>query len=132
MKKCIFFVIICAIATVTSAQQADTTVVFNKSVHDFGAIVKSDGTKTYLFEFTNKGRHPVTIQNVTSSCGCTTPDWSKEPVAPGAKGFVKVSFAPSGTGAFEKTVTVNIAGGNPGVFVLHIRGNVTASTEKQQ
>ena len=131
MKKGIFFVVVCAIATVANAQQADTTVVFNKLVHDFGVIVKNDGTKTYSFEFTNKGRQPVTIQNVTSSCGCTTPDWTKEPVAPGAKGFVKVSYEPSGTTAFDKTVTVNIAGGSPGVVVLHIRGNVTASTGKQ-
>ena len=131
MKKCIFFVIICAIAKMASAQQADTTVVFHKLVHDFGVIVKSEGTRTYSFEFTNKGSQPVTIQNVTSSCGCTTPDWTKEPVVPGEKGFVKVSYAPSGITAFNKTVTVNIAGGSPGTVVLHIRGNVTASTEKQ-
>ena len=131
MKKSIFFVFVCAITTVANAQQADTTVVFNKLVHDFGAIVKSDGTKTYSFEFTNKGSQPVTVQNVTSSCGCTTPDWTKEPVAPGDKGFVKVSYAPSGITAFDKTVTVNMVGGSPGVIVLHIRGSVTASTEKQ-
>ena len=131
MKKCIFFVIVCAIAPMASAQQADTTIVFHKLVHDFGAIAKSDGTKTYLFEFTNTGRQPVSIQNVTSSCGCTTPDWTKEPVAIGAKGFVKVSYVPSGTTIFDKTVTVNITGGNPEVVVLHIRGSVTASTEKQ-
>jgi len=131
MKKCIFFVIVCAIASVANAQQADTTVVFNKLVHDFGVIVKSEGTKTYSFEFTNKGSQPVTIQNVTSSCGCTTPDWTKQPVVPGEKGFVKVSYAPSGITAFKKTVTVNIVGGSPGAVVLHIRGNVTASTEKQ-
>ena len=126
MKKGILFIIVCAIANMVHGQQADTTIVFNKLVHDFGAIAKSDGAKTYSFEFTNKGSQPVTIQKVTSSCGCTSSDWTKEPVAPGKKGFVKVSYTPSGTTAFTKTITVNIAGGSPETFVLYIRGNVTA------
>ena len=131
MKKVFVFLIVCTIANMVYAQQTDTTVVFNKLAHDFGAIVNSDGVQTFTFEFTNKGAQPVTIQKVTSSCGCTTPDWTKEPVAPGKKGNVKVSFNPSGETTFHKSVTVNIAGGNPEVVVLHIRGNVTVSSEKQ-
>ena len=130
MKKVFVFIIVCTIANMVYAQQSDTTVVFNKLAHDFGAIANSDGVQTYSFEFTNKGAQPVTIQKVTSSCGCTTPDWTKEPVAPGKKGNVKVSFNPSGEASFHKSVTVNVAGGSPEVIVLHIRGNVTVSSAK--
>ena len=125
MKRGIFLFIVCAIATMTYAQQADTTVVFNKLTHDFGVIVKSNGSQTYSFEFTNKGSHPVSIQKVTSSCGCTSTGWTKEPVAPGQKGYVEVSYNPSGITAFNKSVTVNIAGGSPEVVVLRVQGKVT-------
>jgi hypothetical protein len=122
MKKGIIFILVCTIANMVYAQKADTTVVFNKLVHDFGTIVIRDGVQTYSFEFTNKGSHPVTIQKVTSSCGCTTSGWTKEPVAPGAKGYVKVSYTPSGITTFNKSITVNLTGGSPEVIVLQIRG----------
>ena len=124
MKKSILFIIVCAIASMAHAQQSDTTIVFNKLVHDFGTIVKNDGAQTYSFEFTNKSSHPITIQKVTSSCGCTTSGWTKEPVVPGAKGYVNVTYNPSGSTTFNKSVTVNIAGGTPEVFVLQIQGKV--------
>jgi hypothetical protein len=129
MKKVFMFLIICSLTNWVHAQQADTTVVFDKLTHDFGVIVKSDGIQSYTFEFTNKSDQSVTIQNVTSSCGCTTPDWTKEPVAPGKKGTVKVSYTPSGTAPFRKSVTVSIAGGNPKTVTLHISGSVTDSPQ---
>ena len=125
MKKVILFIFACTIANLVGAQQADTTIVFNKLAHDFGAITSVDGGQEFSFEFTNRGTQPVTIQKVTSSCGCTTSGWTKEPVAPGKKGYVKVTYQPSGITAFSKTVTVNISGGKPETVVLHIKGNVT-------
>ena len=57
-----------------------------------------------------------------ASCGCTTPDWSKEPIAPGKKGFVKASYNPAGRpGNFNKSVTVT---SNQGTQVLYIKGQV--------
>ena len=123
--------IVCFVVNMVYAQQADTTVVFNKLVHDFGTVVKDDGAQSYSFEFTNKGNNPVTIQKVVSSCGCTTSGWTKQPVSPGKKGYVKVTYTPSGVTTFNKSITVNIAGGNPEAFVLHIRGNVTAIADAQ-
>ena len=123
--------IVCTVVNMVYAQQADTTVLFNKLVHDFGVIAKSDGEQSYSFEFTNKGNNPVTIRKVVSSCGCTTSDWTKEPVSPGGKGYVKVIYKLSGVTTFNKSITVNIAGGNPEAFVLHIRGNVTAIADAQ-
>ena len=131
MKKVVLFIIVCNIANMIYAQQADTTVVFQTLAHDFGAIVKNDGDVTYSFEFTNKGERPVTIQNVISSCGCTGSGWTKEPVAPGKKGYVKVSYHPSEITTFNKSVSVKIAGVNPETVTLHIRGNVTAPAENR-
>ena len=129
MKRGILFIIVCTIVNMVYAQQSDTTVVFNKLTHDFGVIAENDGSQSYSFEFTNKGTDPVMIQKVVSSCGCTTPDWSKEPVAPGGKGYVKVTYKPSGVTTFNKSITVNIANGNPETLVLHIRGNVMTIAE---
>jgi len=131
MTRSIFLFIVCSIANMVYAQQTDTTIVFNKLTHDFGVIVKSDGTQTYSFEFTNTGTHPVNIQKVTNSCGCTSSGWTKEPVAPGEKGYVKVSYNPSSTTTFNKSITVNIAGGSPETVILQIRGKVIAAVEKQ-
>ena len=125
MKKVFLFIIACTLAKMVGAQQADTTIVFNKLAHDFGAIATADGEQEHSFEFTNRGTYPVTIQKVTTSCGCTTSGWSKEPVLPGKKGYVKVTYRPSGVTAFDKSVTVNIAGGNPETVVLLIKGNMT-------
>ena len=131
MKKGILIIIVCTIANMVYAQQADTTVVFNRLVHDFGAIVRSDGQQSYSFEFTNKGSSPITIQKVTASCGCTTSDWTKEPVAPGTKGYIKATYNPSDVTTFNKTITVNIAGGSPEMIVLHIRGSVIETAKRQ-
>ena len=126
MKKVILLIIACTLAEMVYAQQADTTIVFNKLEHDFGVITTSDGEQEYSFEFTNKGTQPVTIQKVTTSCGCTTSGWTKDPVMSGKKGYVKITYHPSGsTAVFSKSVTVNIAGGNPETLVLYIKGNVT-------
>ena len=113
MKKGVFLFIFCAVVKMAFAQQPDTTVVFNKLVHDFGTIVKSDGDQTFSFEFTNKNSHPVTIRNVTSSCGCAASNWTKEPVAPGAVGYINVTYTLSGATTFNKSITVNVSGGKP-------------------
>lgn len=131
MKKSICFVfacILCATLSVVNAQESDATIVFENPVHDFGTITKSDGPQTHSFEFTNTGNTPVAIQSVSASCGCTSPGWTKEPVAPGGKGTVNVTYNPSGTTRFNKALTVRITGGNPEEVVLRVQGTVTTET----
>jgi hypothetical protein len=96
---------------------------FGKDSHDFGVVV--EGTQaTYDFEFTNGGDAPVIISNVSASCGCTTPFWTKEPVLPGKKGKVTASYNSAGRpGVFYKTVTVVSNAQNANV-VLTIKGTV--------
>jgi hypothetical protein len=127
MKKVFLFAVLCwALGVTAQAQQADTTVLFTTTVHDFGDIVQNAGPQTYAFEFTNTGAEPVTIQNVSASCGCTTPGWTREPVAPGQKGEVKATYNPSSLIPFDKTLTVYTSG-VPSQIVLHIKGRVVAA-----
>ncbi len=77
-----------------------------KGVHDFGQITEGD-TVEYLYKFVNKGEMPLVINNITASCGCTTPEWPREPLAPGEESAVRVRFNSRGKqGEQHKTVTV--------------------------
>lgn len=90
--------------------------------HDFGKI-KQGVPVTHEFKFKNTGKVPLVITNVQASCGCTTPDWSKEPIAPGGEGFIKATYNASGMGGFNKTVTV-MANVENSYMQLSIKGEV--------
>ncbi len=95
---------------------------FEKTVHDFGTFNEADGKVETVFVFKNTSKENLVVSRVQASCGCTTPDWSKEPIAPGKKGFVKASYNPAGRpGNFNKSVTVT---SNQGTQVLYIKGQV--------
>lgn len=107
------------------AQSVTPKITFNTVEHDFGSISESAGKVSTTFEFTNLGSQPLIIQSVSASCGCTSPEWSKAPVLPGAKGFIKATFDPSNRpGAFHKTITVN-TNAEPKTSILKIVGKVT-------
>jgi hypothetical protein len=89
---------------------------------DFGKIQK-DVAVTNEFTFTNAGNVPLVVSSVQASCGCTVTDYSKEPIAPGEKGFVKATYNAAKVGAFTKTVSVN-SNTEDGVVVLTIKGEV--------
>jgi hypothetical protein len=74
--------------------------------HDFGTINEGDVVE-HTYSFKNTGVAPLIIQGAQGSCGCTVPDWSKEPIPVGGTGFVKAKFDSNGkTNAQNKTVTV--------------------------
>jgi hypothetical protein len=132
MKKLFFLMIVLAAVAVKGFAQAPTAsnadlavATFDAQNYDFGKI-KQSAPVTHEFKFTNTGKVPMIITNVQASCGCTTPDWSKEPVAPGGKGFIKATFNAASVGAFNKavTVTANIPNGSVQLF---IKGEVTAT-----
>ena len=80
---------------------------FENKSHDFGKVKEEDGKITYVFEFVNRGNAPLVVNRVQASCGCTTPTWSKEPIEPGKKGSIMVTYNPLGRpGNFTKTITV--------------------------
>jgi hypothetical protein len=108
--------------------QSSAEMAFEKIEHNYGKIKEDAGPADYSFVFRNIGKVPLVISNVSASCGCTTPEWSREPVLPGKSGFIKVSYNPLGRpGVFDKTVTIaaNIMNG---VQVLKISGEVVPKT----
>jgi len=80
---------------------------FIESEHDFGEIDENGGSVSYTFEFLNEGNSPLVILSVKPSCGCTTPNWSKDPIGPGNKGFIVAQYDPKGRpGVFRKSLAV--------------------------
>ena len=107
------------------AQTKDPKVTFTEESFDFTNIAEEKGPVTHEFTFTNTGGAPLIIQNVKASCGCTTPDWTKDPVLPGKKGVVKATYNPQNRpGEFNKSITVTSNAENNTV-VLTIKGKVT-------
>ncbi|GHA50830.1 hypothetical protein GCM10007103_34480 [Salinimicrobium marinum] len=78
---------------------------FDATEHDFGTIDQGTAVE-HTFTFTNTGNAPLVITNASSSCGCTVPTWTKEPIAPGESGEMLVKFNGSGQNQVTKTVTI--------------------------
>lgn len=78
---------------------------WNESVHDFGKIKQGVPVSTE-FIFTNIGKEPIIISNAKASCGCTVPEYSKDPVPPGKTGTLKATYNAANPGFFEKEITV--------------------------
>lgn len=105
------------------AAEKGAVMTFAEKTHDFGSIKEADGPVTYVFEFTNTGSEPLVIINVNASCGCTRPEYPKEPIMPGKKGKIKVTFNPAGRpGEFSKEVKIRTNGSKRPV--LRITGTV--------
>lgn len=127
MKKSIIFTAILAFIALSLYSQDNhvvnnDSIIFEKLVHDYGTIKKgSDGS--FDFSFTNKGKSPLVVTTVKSSCGCAAVEWPEEPVLPGEKGNVRVKYNTNLEGEFSKPVTVYSSAGNA-VVVLRIKGNV--------
>ncbi len=121
MKKLIFFALM-LLSLHVMAQQAD--IQFEKTTHDFGEVAEQGGKVSYRFVVTNTGQGPLIISQVNASCGCTTPGWTKEPIAPGEKGFIMAEYDPRNRpGNFQKSLTV-ISNTTQPTNVLYIKGNV--------
>ena len=135
-----FVTLLMAIGFVAFTQAQDTKTVetdgsngakikFEKVEHNFGKIV--EGTQaTVTFTFTNTGTEPLVLNSVRASCGCTTPKWTKEPVAPGATGQITAIYNSQGRpGNFTKTITVKY-NGVEGTKFLTIRGTVESAPKE--
>ncbi|MFN6944366.1 MAG: DUF1573 domain-containing protein [Cytophagaceae bacterium] len=112
MKKllCLCFVLF-ALSSIGFAQTTDDTkkgpeITFVEKSKDFGDIIEGD-TVQHVFKFKNTGTEPLVISDVVTTCGCTAPSWSKQPVMPGQSGEITVMFKSAGkSGRQNKVVTV--------------------------
>ncbi len=126
MRQIVFIFMAILLATgMVSAQDKDKAVISAETTKfDFGTIKEADGKVSHTFEISNTGNKPLVITRVIASCGCTTPEWPKEPIAPGKTGNIKVTFNPEGRpGPFSKTISV-YSNGKVGSFIMSIRGEV--------
>ncbi len=134
MKKQMFLVGLLTVVSVTLASQSvmgflasATSSVFEweSTSHDFGTLEQNKPAE-HRFTFINEGNEPLIISSAKASCGCTVADYSREPIAPGEKGFVSASYDAAKIGAFTKTVTVAANTGTDAV-VLTLKGEVVAA-----
>lgn len=118
------------LCTLTNAQSGTSTatpapavevVQVKESSHDFGKIPQGRPV-TYTFEIVNIGKEPLKLDNVVASCGCTTPVWSKDPIAPGATAKIQVGYNAYAEGFFEKPITIQYNNGQ--TKMLTIKGTV--------
>lgn len=136
MKKIILSVSAILLFGMLSAQTTETPVTTNTGEITFKTLEHNYGTVefnangTCEFEFTNTGKVALILNNVQASCGCTTPDWSKEPIKPGDKGKITVKYNTQIPGPFQKQIRVfSNAATNP--VVLVIKGEVKPQAQPQ-
>ena len=99
--------IISAFALGTMMMSAQAVIKFEKTTHNYGKFTE-DTPQTYVFKFTNTGDQPLVIHQAFASCGCTVPTFTKESIAPGKSGELKVVYNGKGKlpGHFKKTVSI--------------------------
>lgn len=114
MKKISLFALVLSISFLSMAQEAEKTeapqpgpyISFVEKSHDFGDIEQGDIVE-YTFEFENSGDAPLVLSNVQTTCGCTTPYWPRDPIAPGEKSKIQAKFNSRGKmGRQNKVITI--------------------------
>lgn len=107
-----------------------TSAKFEETSHDWGTIAEGE-KMTHVFKFKNTGDNDMIISDAHGSCGCTVPEWPKEPIKPGKSSQIKVIFDSKGKpGDQSKSVTLT-ANTEPSSMVLMIKGKVTPKEEKK-
>lgn len=125
MKKVLFLIVATLVGFATQAQDAKPGIKFVVEEIDYGTITQgANGVR--VFEFKNTGNAPLIISNASSTCGCTVPSFSREPIAPGAKGKIEVKYNTDRLGAIRKTITVTSNAVDAPTVYLKIKGEVVA------
>ncbi len=124
MKRIIFIFMAILLATGFAEAQKEAVISAEETSFDFGTIKEADGSVSHTFRIKNSGESPLVLTRVIASCGCTLPEWTKEPIEPGRTGDITITYNPKNRpGPFVKTISV-YSNGKTGSFVLTIRGEV--------
>lgn len=126
---CLMIGSVIAVQAQTSKSKSESTykgtgaeIKFDKLSVDFGTLSVGD-VKTVTITFTNIGKKPLILDDVISSCDCTTVDWSKQPIMPGKKGTIKATYTAKHTGLISKRLTV-LSNANTDRVILQLKGEV--------
>jgi hypothetical protein len=136
MKKIILSISAILFVGMLSAQTAETIQPVTQTEITFVSLEHNYGTIEYAangiceFEFTNTGKEVLTLNNVQASCGCTAPEWSKEPIKPGDKGKITVKYNTQLPGTFQKQIRV-YSNATTSPVVLTIKGEVKPQVQTQ-
>ncbi|QDP84893.1 DUF1573 domain-containing protein [Chryseobacterium sp. SNU WT5] len=121
MKKIFASLFLAGTFVLASAQ----TISFDKTTLDYGTVkVGADGHR--LFTVKNTGDKPLIISKVQASCGCTTPEWSQDPIMPGKTAPLKVGYNTTIVGPFTKIIEVYTNDPENSRSVITIKGNIDA------
>ena len=124
MKKIFVLLLSFVLFFNANSQTKRAEISFNKETHNYGSFKEELGPQSFTFIFKNTGNAPLNLTSVEASCGCTTPKWTKSPVAPGKTGNIIVTFDPHNRpGPFNKSITVKSNAKTP-IKVLKINGSV--------
>ncbi len=128
MKKLLVYLTL--LIGIFSFAQSGAKIEFKEETINYGEVEKGKDNGIRIFEFTNTGDAPLVIKNAKSSCGCTVPEWPKEPIAPGGKGQIKVQYNMN-PGPISKTITIetNATNKENGMIPLRIKGTVVVKEE---
>lgn len=96
---------------------------FEKTEHDFGKILQGEQV-SYTFKFKNVGTAPLIISSIEKTCGCTTPNYSKEPIKPGENGKITVTYDSKGHKGFQNKRLVVKSNTNPSESIIRIKAQV--------
>lgn len=109
-----------------ASAQNKAAISVSETNYNFGTIYEEDGNASHDFIITNTGNAPLELTRVTASCGCTTPEWTKQPIAPGKTGVIKVTYGAKGRiGAFSRSVSI-FSNAQDAPFVVYISGEVVS------
>lgn len=141
MKKTLLTILVASVVAVscnnrsTADSSTDSTLIlsdtsksgavisFESNNYDFGKVKEGDKV-THEFKFTNEGATPLIISNATATCGCTVPEYPKEPIKPGEAGVIKVVFDSSGKSGMQNKVVTLTTNANPSSTELYLTGEV--------
>lgn len=128
MKKILLTTIMLVIGMVAFAQSAD--IKFDKMSHNFGTFSEDNPKVTCTFKFTNTGDKLLVIHQAITSCGCTVPQYSKEPIKPGESGEIVVTYDGTGKfpGHFKKPITLR-TNAKKEIIRLFVEGDMTPKTK---
>ncbi|MCD8193567.1 MAG: DUF1573 domain-containing protein [Tannerellaceae bacterium] len=128
------FCLLCLVSLVIGIQAQNTIqITSEQDTYDFGTILEDGGSVNHTFIISNAGDAPLVITRVTTSCGCTTPAWPREPIEPGKTGEIEVTFNPKGRpGPFRKTISIFSNATDKRRHVLTIKGHVSKKPPKPQ
>lgn len=112
MKKLILMTLLLLGSMSYATAQKQAEIKFDKLIHNFGKFSEKSPIVSTTFAFTNVGETPLVINQAVASCGCTVPEYTKEPIQPGQKGEIKVTYNGTGKfpGHFKKSITVRTNG----------------------